>query len=781
MIHEDFYKLDEKCDKFLVTCALPYVNNVPHLGNLVPILSADVYTRYLKLTGIPAIYICATDEHGTRTEMESKKRNMTPEEYCRLMHDRIKKIFEWFGVEFTYFGRTSSESNHEITRDIFLHLDKNGYIFEDKIEQLYCETCGHFLPDTFVLGTCPHCNNPESKGDQCDVCGRFLESVELLNPRCKICGTPAIIKESRHLFLDLPKLGPLVRDWVKSREFWKGYQIYNLPLAWIKEGLKPRCITRDLSWGVRTPKKGYEDKVFYVWFDAPIGYAAATYDWARENDQDFKTWWKHDQSKIIHFMGKDNVPFHTIMWPSSLLGADDHWTLPYFIASNEYLNYEHGQFSKSRGAGIFSDDVTALEFPADFWRFYLMAYRPEKTDTDFLWKDFLHAVNTDLIGNIFNFVHRVLSFTHKNFGEIPRRGQLSDEEREMLATISEKENEISEAYGDFLFRAAVRSILDMSDIGNRFFQHSEPWKVIKEDRSRTGAICHVALEIIARLMHWCSPMIPDAADKVSRYLSLDQEMKLVEGAVLSKPKPVYPRLEEERIQELAEMFRGKSEERKESFPPITFKKEDAVAYDCVILEFKNLDIKKKNPELEQLKKQVYSEIKPDSLQNSDYVKGYDSLLGKQDRGKRSSVTNLIDIFRKNQRIPNFNVMVDAYNLMSLKYGVVMGAYERRTIKGNLIYKVADGSEHFIPVASGQKEKVYEGEWVIADETGMVVTRILSKQSEAVAITMNTRSAVMCIQGNPCIPLDELNRIAVETAGLIQEFCGGGYRVVYPEK
>jgi len=312
--------------RILVTCALPYISNVPHLGNLLTVLAADVYTRFLKKKKHNAIYICGNDDHGTRTEIEAKKAGITPLAYAKKWHKRMYKIFKWFEIDFDNYGRTSSKENHEITTDVFLKLHKKGFIKEQYVTQPYCSKCEQSLPDTYVLGICPHCGSENAKGDQCDECTKLLEPSELKNPHCKTCNTVPETRSSKHLFVDLPNLAPKVEKWIKSKKDWRG-AAKSIPLSWLKEGLEERCITRDLKFGVKVPIKGFKDKVFYVWFDAPNGYISSTIEWAKKNKKNWKLWWQNKDTYYVEFMGKDNVPFHTVFWPAILLGTGDKWNL----------------------------------------------------------------------------------------------------------------------------------------------------------------------------------------------------------------------------------------------------------------------------------------------------------------------------------------------------------------------------------------------------------------------------------------------------------------------
>ncbi len=767
-------------EKLLVTCALPYVNNVPHLGNMIPILSADTYTRFLKMTGREAIYICATDEHGTRTEIEAKRAGLSPEKWCDRMHAAILENFTWFNVKFDYFGKTSSPSNHRITRDIYRHLEKNGYILEEEIEQLYCSTCRQFLPDTYVHGTCPICHTPDASGDQCDACGHFLDPFSLLHPRCKICGSEPKSRTSRHLFLDLPKLAPKIKSWVGEQAHWDGI-IKSIPLGWIKEGLKPRCITRDLSWGVKVPKKGFESKVFYVWFDAPIGYIAATADLFEENEEKWKSWWKNPESRVIHFLGKDNVPFHTLMWPASLIGADDDWNLPHYIAANHYLNYEGGQFSKSRNRGIFSSDVKDLPFAPDVWRFSLMANRPEKKDVDFSWQSFFHTINADLVGNLGNLAYRTLTFLKKRFKTIPPESTNSEDVRALKKADAFVEK-IRSLYASYRFREAAATLLEFGDHGNLFFHENEPWKTIKENPDRCSEVMHTSARILAQIT-WCmAPLMPDAATQIRTQLGIDTSNAVwevdpqISGFEIQKPEPVFAKTEESVVEELHERFKGKQEEQ--DYPPISYTIDPSIDYFSYVVEFSGLTVKKRNSSLEQEKRSMLSELDLETHKQNECVQAYLPLLEERDKGGRTvSVLNLIDIVERNGKLPTINTLVDAYNLKSLQHAVVMGAYDRRALKGNLRMKVADGSEHFVPVTGKEPEKILPGEWVITDEEDRVVTKILTKQSEAVAVTTDTTHAALCIQGNPAISKTRLREVTEETCRLIEEICGGTWRIV----
>ena len=426
--------------KRLITSALPYVNNIPHLGNLTQVLSADVFARFCRSRGYETLYICGTDEYGTASETRALQEGVTPQELCDRYHKIHEEIYKWFNIDFSYFGRTSTPLQTEIVQHIFKKVDENGYIIEKETEQLYCPDCNRFLADRFVLGTCPHCGYDGARGDQCDKCGTLLDPTELINPKCSVCGATPVLRKTKHLYLDLPKALPLLEKWMEKASvegFWakNAIQITN---SWIRDGLQQRCITRDLKWGIPVPKKGFEDKVFYVWFDAPIGYISIT----ANATKDWEYWWRDpENTELFQFIGKDNIPFHTVIFPSSLLATGEKWTMLFHMSSTEYLNYEGGKFSKSKGIGIFGNDVQETGIPADVWRFYMFYNRPESSDFTFTWKDFQEKLNKELIGNLSNLVNRTLTFVKRFYNSDLGEGPIDED---LQKTIIEKESEITE-------------------------------------------------------------------------------------------------------------------------------------------------------------------------------------------------------------------------------------------------------------------------------------------------------------------------------------------------
>ena len=560
--------------KRLITSALPYVNNIPHLGNLTQVLSADVFARFCRSKGYETLYICGTDEYGTASETRALQEGVTPRELCDHYHAIHRDIYKWFNISFDYFGRTSTPKQTEIVQHIFNEVDKNGYISEKESEQLYCPECKRFLADRYVTGTCPHCGDTGARGDQCDKCGTLLDPTELIDPKCSVCGHTPELKKTKHLYINLPKALPLLQKWMDKASvegFWakNAVQITN---SWIRDGLQERCITRDLKWGIPVPKEGFEDKVFYVWFDAPIGYISITAN-ATEN---WEYWWRDpENTELFQFIGKDNIPFHTVIFPSSLLATGEKWTMLHHMSSTEYLNYEGGKFSKSRGIGIFGNDVQETGIKADVWRFYMFYNRPEKQDFTFTWKDFQEKINKELIGNLSNLVNRTLTFVKRFYDGNLGEGAL---DQELKAQIIEKEKEITDSLERADERDALRAIFALSDIGNKAFQASEPWKLRNEDPERAKAILRTLVYLIRDLGVMVTPYMPSTGEKILAFVSSPSstwndcgtftgELKVGEISLL------FEKLEDKRVEELRERYSGSQKEREEKKAEEPSKKE----------------------------------------------------------------------------------------------------------------------------------------------------------------------------------------------------------------
>lgn len=516
----------------LITSALPYVNNIPHLGNLIQMLSGDVFARFCRNKGYDTLYICGTDEYGTATETKAIEEKKTPRELCDYYYQEHTKIYDWFHINFDKFGRTSNEQCTEITQALFNDLDKAGFIKEHVNKQLFCPKCNMYLADRYVDGTCPKCGSTKARGDQCDDCGSLLDPIELKDPKCHTCGSTPEVRETKHLYIDLPNLSKNLDAWMAKTSVegkWSDNAI-NITKAWIRDGLNERAITRDLKWGIPVPKAGYEDKVFYVWFNAPIGYMSITKQLADElkaegkNTFDWKSWWNPSESEeakgkehveLFQFIGKDNIPFHTVIFPSTLLGSPHDWTKLFHMSSTEYMNYEDGKFSKSRGVGVFGTDAIETGIPADAWRFYIFYNRPEKQDFQFTWKDFMEKMNSELIGNLGNLVNRTLLFVNRYFeGKIPD----APVDEELWAQVRDLEAKITENLEWANLKDAFRQCFEISDICNKKFQAAEPWKTRESDPAACAKLIHNLCYVIKDLMIMMNPYMPQYTQIVMGYL-----------------------------------------------------------------------------------------------------------------------------------------------------------------------------------------------------------------------------------------------------------------------
>jgi len=550
--------------KIIITSALPYVNNVPHLGTMVCVLSSDVYARFLRAKGEDVILVCGTDEHGTTAEVKAAEEGITPRQLVDKYFKIHKQVYEWFGCKFDCFGRTSSEANKEVTIDIFKKLDKNGYIKEDEIEQAYCNKCNKFLADRFVEGTCPFCKYEDARGDQCEKCGRLLNPTDLKNARCKVCGSAPEIRKTKHLFINLPKLKPKLEKWIFNVEDNWSTNAKTLTHGWFKEGIKPRCITRDLKWGISVPKKGYEKKVFYSWFDAPIGYIGIT----KETRDDWKDWWLKKDTKLVQFMGKDNIPFHTILFPAFLIGTDDPYTLVSSLSVNEYLNYEGGMFSKSRGVGVFGDNVQETGIISDVWRYYVMVNRPETADTEFLWKDFQAKNNNELVANVGNLVNRTIVFINKFFDGKIGKVKFNADDKKLFAEVKKSEEKITKLLDSIKLKDALREIMHIGKLTNNYFQKSEPWNLVKSDKDRASTCMAVLANIVKDISIVLEPYLPETAVKIQSMLKVSGlkwknlgEIAIEGGHEFSKSEILFRKLEDEEIDGFSEKYSGKKDSK----------------------------------------------------------------------------------------------------------------------------------------------------------------------------------------------------------------------------
>ena len=528
--------------RYLITSALPYINGVKHLGNLVgSMLPADVYARFLRQSGHEVLFICGTDEHGTPAEIAAQEAGQDIEKYCLDMYEKQKALCEKFHLSFDYFGRSSNSSNHQLTLAIFNDLLQNGFIEKRPLKLFYSHKDQRFLPDRYVMGTCPKCGYEKARGDQCDGCGSLLDPTDLINPYSALSGDRNLeLKESEHFFLKLGDLQDKVQNFVESHDW--NTMTKGIAKKWLQEGLKERCISRDLKWGIPIPDS---DKVFYVWFDAPNAYISMTIDLLGKDKA--MSWWKDSQDVIYtQFMAKDNVPFHAIFWPAVLMGTGKPWHLVDQLKSFGWLTYEGGKFSTSQKRGVFMDQALAL-YPSDYWRYYLMAHIPESDDSDFSFQSFAQTVNKDLADILGNFINRVATLVHKYCEGVVPVTPLNDEKFEALVV------DYKMALGSLQFRHAMTTLRKIWDFGNEFIAMHEPWKLIKSDPEKARDILAQSVWLIHQYALLSSPIIPDTCKRIEDLIhQLDQKFHV------SVSGPLFQKITDEEVEQYTKQFSGSS-------------------------------------------------------------------------------------------------------------------------------------------------------------------------------------------------------------------------------
>jgi len=553
-----------KVEKILITSALPYVNNVPHLGNIIGcVLSADVFARFCRSRGYETIYVCGTDDYGTATEIKAREEGVTPREITDKYHKIHKEVYDWFGIEFDTFGRTSTQKHTEISQNIFLKLKKNGHILEEEIEQPYDEEAEMFLADRYIEGNCPYCNYEHARADQCEKCGKLLNYNELKKPVSKISKTKPVLKKSKHLFINLPGLEKKLGEWINKTAkegFWSDNS-YNIAKAWLKEGLKKRDITRDMKWGVPVPIEGYDGKVLYVWFEAPIGYISITANFTPAWEE---LWKNPEKIKLYQFMGKDNVPFHTVIFPSTLMGTEEDWTLLYHINTTEYLNYEGGKFSKSRGTGVFGNDAMKSGIPADVWRYYLLVNRPEQSDSNFTWSDFGDKNNSELLSNLGNLVNRTLVFIQNNFDGVVPDAVLNEKDNEFIEEQNGEYENITEMLEKVKIKEGLHRIMHVVKNSNKYFQENKPWEAVKNDKERGKAVLYVLSNQMKDLAILLEPYLPNTSREIFKQLNIEGKkwddlgkLSLEREHKIGKPKHIFRKIENAELEKLKKQFSGK--------------------------------------------------------------------------------------------------------------------------------------------------------------------------------------------------------------------------------
>jgi len=558
-------------EKVLVTSAWPYINVTPHLGNLVgSVLSADVTARYYRLKGSDVLMVSGSDTHGTPIEVEAIKQGIKPKELTDRNHAKVAELFQRWDASFDNYTSTESPIHKEFVQKTLLEIQKNGYIFEQDTQMLYCEHDQRFLPDRFVEGKCPYCGCEKARGDQCDLCGKLLEPTLLVDPYCVICKSKPTVKTTRHWYIDLSKLSEPLTEYLKENQQLPT-NVKNFSLNWIKEGLKPRAVTRDIEWGIPAPFEGAEGKTIYVWVDAVLGYVSATIEQCQRLGQPekWREFWFDKEAKTLYFVGKDNIPFHTIILPALLLASGQGYNLPWNVSATEFLQFKGQKASKSQRVGIWIDEALEM-FPVDYWRFFLIATRPESKDTNFTWTAFMEKINSDLNDTFGNFIHRTLSFINSKFdGQIPAPTKLDKDDEALLQLIKEKVEQAAKEIEDSWLQSASNTLIGISRLGNQYLNTKEPWNLMKTDKERAGSIFYVAAQVVKAVAVVSEPFMPQTAQQLWQTLNLPERVgksswsealkPLEAGHKIARPQPLFHKIDadEAKLEEMLAQIRAK--------------------------------------------------------------------------------------------------------------------------------------------------------------------------------------------------------------------------------
>jgi methionyl-tRNA synthetase len=588
----------KKFKRYTITSALPYANGPIHIGHLAGVyIPADIYARYLRLNGKDVLFIGGSDEHGVPITIKARNEGIKPQDVVDKYHNIIEKSFRDFGISFDIYSRTSKQIHHQTASEFFQKLYSNGKFIEQNSEQYYDAENKQFLADRYITGTCPHCSYEKAYGDQCESCGTSLSATDLINPKSALSGNVPELKETKHWYLPLNEYEPWLKEWIIKghKNDWRS-TVYGQCKSWIDSGLQPRAVTRDLDWGVKVPIEGADGKVLYVWFDAPIGYISASKDWAEKTGENWEKYWKDDSSKLVHFIGKDNIVFHCIIFPA-MLKAEGSYILPDNVPANEFLNLENDKISTSRNWAVWLHEYL-VEFPGkqDVLRYVLTANAPETKDNDFTWKDFQAKNNNELLAIFGNFVNRTLVLTQKFYnGKVPALGELTSNDKHVLAEIEAFPSRIGSNIEEYRFREAIGELMNLARLGNKYLTENEPWKTIKTDEKRVETVLNIALQISANLAVLSEPFLPFTSKKLKNMLVLDEDLvwnnnnshQLVKKNLsLPIPELLFERIEDESIEfQVQKLLNTKLSNQAQSKQVIASK--ENISYD----EFAKMDIR----------------------------------------------------------------------------------------------------------------------------------------------------------------------------------------------
>ena len=546
-------------EKIFIAVAWPYANGPLHLGQIAgAYLPPDIFARYHRTKGNEVLMVSGSDQHGTPITIKAEQEGKKPSEIAARYHRQFLESWQRLGISFDLFTTTGTENHARVTQDIFLTLLERGYIFKDTLSQPYCPKCQRFLADRYVEGTCPFCSSPAARGDQCEACGKPLSPAELVAPRCRICGTTPVFRYTEHFFLKLSEFNDRLLDWVKQQTHWRP-NVLNFSQRYLEEGLKDRAITRDIEWGVAVPLEGFEDKRIYVWFEAVIGYLSAAKEWASisGDGEKWRDFWQNSKTKSYYFIGKDNIPFHTLIWPAMLMGYGDNLNLPYDVPANEFLTIEGRKLSTSQNWAVWLLDYLDRYDP-DPLRYLLSINMPETSDTNFSWREFVRRNNDELVATYGNLVHRVLTFVYRNFeGSVPEPGEYDTRDSQILAGARNTLESVDGLLHGCHFREAIRTIMALAQEANRYLDDKSPWKKIKEDRQAAATSLYVALNVITSLKTVLYPFLPFSSQRLHEYLGFTGSIEgygwnwqeLPPGQKLLSPQPLFPKLDDSLVEE----------------------------------------------------------------------------------------------------------------------------------------------------------------------------------------------------------------------------------------
>ena len=559
LLIQNHFLMSKEVKRYTITAALPYTNGPVHIGHLAGVyIPSDIYARFLRSNKKDVVFVCGSDEHGVPITISAKKEGVSPQEVVDKYHKLISDSFKALGISFDIYHRTSDKLHHETASDFFEHLHQKNLFIEKVSKQYFDEKENQFLADRYITGTCPHCKNEGAYGDQCEACGTSLSATDLIEPKSALSGNKPVMKETKHWFLPLDQYESWLKEWILDghKSDWKS-NVYGQCKSWLDQGLQPRAVTRDLDWGIPVPVNGADGKVLYVWFDAPIGYISATKQWAKDKGKDWEPYWKSEDTKLVHFIGKDNIVFHCVIFPS-MLKAHGDYILPDNVPANEFLNLEGDKISTSRNWAVWLHEYLE-DFPGmqDVMRYVLCATAPESKDNDFTWKDFQTRNNSELVGIYGNFINRVVVLTNKYYdGCVPERGLLTDYDRQVISELKHFPCKIAKSIEAYRYREALMDVMNIARLGNKYLADEEPWKLVKTDEVRTKTIMNIALQIAANLSLVSEPFMPFSAHKLAGMLVLDQlswkdagsDALLEEGSKIEGAQLLFRKIEDSEIE-----------------------------------------------------------------------------------------------------------------------------------------------------------------------------------------------------------------------------------------